>query len=67
MARHVFRDALGRQEDEGDGCSIAGALGRAGEGRSLRELILGVVTSDAFRHVRPADREDVSESEVCDG
>jgi len=50
-ATQWFRFALRRDEHDDDACSLAGVVDRFGDG-DLRELVLGVVTSDAFRHRR---------------
>jgi hypothetical protein len=56
VATQWLRYALGRLEDERDACTIErlGAAMRASRG-DLRELVLALVTSDAFRLRRIAD------------
>jgi hypothetical protein len=55
VTRQWVRFALGRVEGEEDACSLA-AIGHtfAGADFSVRELMVGIVTSDAFRY-RPAN------------
>jgi hypothetical protein len=57
LATQYFRYA-GRRDDSDDNCSIDAALQRfQASGRDIRELILGIAVSDAFRHATPA-RQD---------
>ena len=53
LANQWFRFALGRMEAVDDACSLkAIRAGFDASGRNLRELIVNIVKSDAFRHVR---------------
>jgi hypothetical protein len=53
LANQWFRFALGRMEAVDDACSLKEIRqGFDGSGRNVRELIVSIVKSDAFRHVR---------------
>jgi hypothetical protein len=53
MANQWFRFALGRMEAVDDACSLkAIRQGFEDSGRNVRDLIVSIVKSDAFRHVR---------------
>jgi len=55
IARQWFRYGLGRVETDADACSLAGIDDAfAASGYNLRELVLALVTSDAFRYVAGA-------------
>ena len=54
VATQWYRYAMGRVEDESDSCSLDDAKSRfAASQGNFRELLLGIVMSDAFRY-RPA-------------
>jgi hypothetical protein len=56
LANQWFRFALGRMEAVDDACSLkAIRQGFDGSGRNVRELIVSIVKSDAFRHVRTSE------------
>ena len=56
MSNQWFRFALGRMEAVDDACSLkAIRQGFDGSGRNVRDLIVGIVKSDAFRHVRATE------------
>jgi hypothetical protein len=56
LATQWFRFALGRMEAVDDACSLrAIRQGFDGSGRNVRELIVSIVKSDAFRHVRATE------------
>ncbi|MBX2798093.1 MAG: DUF1592 domain-containing protein [Myxococcales bacterium] len=52
VTRQWFRYALGRIEEPRDACSLHAAFDAFDRPAPLRELILEIVTSDAFRHRR---------------
>jgi hypothetical protein len=55
IARQWFRYGLGRVETDADACSLARIDDAfAASGYNLRELVLALVTSDAFRYVAGA-------------
>jgi hypothetical protein len=51
-AKQWFRFALGRLEGEEDACSLNAALGAVRSTGNLRELVVAIATSDAFRYAR---------------
>jgi len=52
IASQWFRFSLGRMEAPNDACSMTQIFaGFAGSGHDVRELVLQIVQSDAFRHV----------------
>jgi hypothetical protein len=54
VATQWYRYAMGRVEDETDACSLTQAKARFASGNgAFRELLIGIVLSDAFRY-RPA-------------
>ncbi|MCU0657503.1 MAG: DUF1588 domain-containing protein [Polyangiaceae bacterium] len=54
VATHWFRSAVGRVEQEEDAASLAAIhQAFAASGFGLRELVVSIVTSDAFRHSNP--------------
>jgi hypothetical protein len=54
VATQWYRYAMGRMEEPADLCSLTTAKDRFRQsGGSFRELLLGIVLSDAFRY-RPA-------------
>src|SRR6185503_9151588 len=56
LSSQWFRFALGRMEAVDDACSLkAIRQGFDGSGRNVRDLIVGIVKSDAFRHVRATE------------
>ena len=53
VAAQWFTYAIGRAPSQADACSLEGVQSRfAASDGDLRELIIGLVTSDAFRHYR---------------
>ena len=55
LAKQYFRFASRRQDVSDDACSISGAYERfASAGYDVRELLVGIAASDAFRHGKPA-------------
>jgi hypothetical protein len=57
IARQWFRYGLGRVETDADACSLAQIDDAfAASGYNLRELLLALVTSDAFRYVAGATK-----------
>jgi hypothetical protein len=53
VARQWFRFALGRLEKEGDACSLGAAYSAfRGSEFSVKELLLALVSTDAFRYRR---------------
>ncbi|MEM9190161.1 MAG: DUF1592 domain-containing protein [Myxococcota bacterium] len=48
ITRHWFRYALGREESDADGCALHVVHERFQENGDLDELLLGIVTSEAF-------------------
>ncbi len=64
-ATQWFRFALRRQETSADGCSLVEINQRFSEsGGDLNELLLSIVTSDAFRHRRSPELDGGEEDEV---
>jgi hypothetical protein len=53
MARQWFRFALGRDPADDDACSLSSARDRLLATGDLRELIVGIATSDTFRYRHP--------------
>ena len=59
VARQMFRYVQGRVESAEDACSIDHALYAFAASRySFRDLVLAIVTSDAFLYVRPVQGMD---------
>jgi hypothetical protein len=50
IATQWFRFALGRMETEADACSLATAKNALSSTGDLRELVIAIATSDAFRY-----------------
>lgn len=58
MANQWFRYALGRVESNDDACALKGIYdGFTTSGRNIREMIVQIVLSDAFRNVRSETQE----------
>ena len=56
LSNQWFRFALGRMEAVDDACSLKEIRhGFDASGRNVRELIVSIVKSDAFRHVRATE------------
>jgi hypothetical protein len=61
VARQFFRFALGRIETEGDGCVLEGIYDDfRSKGGDLRELIVAIVQSDAFRQRARIEAQEVA-------
>ncbi len=50
VSRVWFRYAFGRTEDEQDACTIGELDGALAKGGRVRDLVVSLVGSDAFRH-----------------
>jgi hypothetical protein len=60
VATQWYRYAMGRVEDTGDACSLSDAKARFATSQgNFRELLLGIVMSEAFRY-RPAATEGIT-------
>ncbi len=57
FADRWYRQALGGEISDLDQCSLEEIQARYSAGGSMRELVLGIVTSDAFRYLNTAETE----------